>query len=351
MTQVPSPMTAPLFIVGANRSGTTLLRLILNAHSEVAIPDEINYFFSFRGGAGYSRWWAPDLTRREFEDFVEDFLAANRDVTPELDPTALRSDILDGPPDLRRPYQLLLERWAQYHGKSKWGEKTPGNLFSAHIILSMFPDARFVHLVRDPRAVVHSMQRVSFFPTDVVLNALNLRKALEEGQRHLERSVPAAQRIRVRYEDLVHEPERTVRRICDFSGLAFEAPMLNFHENAARYMTPAASHSFNSTATRPISKSRTDAWTAHLTADEISLIELLNQRSMARFGYRPEGRRPSLSGWGELAWKCAYWQYHHWRNRKVPQYVVRHSAFEGLRQRLTRWGARLSRSLAFMRRP
>lgn len=335
-------MTAPLFIVGANRSGTTLLRLILNAHSEVAIPDEIRYFYSFRGGAGYEHWRTPNLSPDQYRDFVDDFLQQNEAVTPELDLEALRSEILAGPHDLRRPYQLLLERWAHHHGKSRWGEKTPGNLFFAHLILSMFPEAKFLHLVRDPRAVVHSMQGVSFFPTDVIFNALNLQKTMTKGRARFERAVPSDQRLVIRYEDLVHDPVPTIRRVCDFADLEYEPGMLAFHEDAARFMTDAASSSFNAKATRPISTSRTHAWKNQLAPAEVAVVEFFTRSTMREFDYQPEGHRLPMRRWPELALKYVYWRYHCWRNRDIPQYVLRHSMLSGIKRRL-RWGKRALR--------
>lgn len=339
-------MNAPVFIVGANRSGTTLLRLILNAHSEMAIPDEISYFYSFWGEAGYPRWRNPRLTTDQYVTFVDDFLETNQASTPGLEREPLREKILAGPHDLRRPYQLLLETWAESQGKSRWGEKTPGNLFYAHHILSMFPDALFIHLVRDPRAVVHSMQGVSFFTNDVILNALNLQKSLADGRNHLEREVPISQRMTVRYEDLVHDPSPTVRRICSFAGLEYEPEMLSFHENAAEYMTTAASTSFNTKATQPISSARTDAWTSELSAEETSLIEYINQVPMKQYGYDPYGASLPIRKWIELAIKYLYWQYHQWRNRHIPQYFVRHSMFEGLHHRTRRNMRYLRRRMA-----
>lgn len=334
-------MDAPLFIVGANRSGTTLLRLILNAHSEVAIPDEIRYFYAFRGGAGYEHWRTPNLSPDQYREFVDDFLQQNEAVTPELDFEALRNEILAGPHDLRRPYQLLLERWAHHHGKSRWGEKTPGNLFFAHLILSMFPDAKFLHLVRDPRAVVHSMQKVKFFPDDLVFNALNLKKVLSDGRSRFEQDVPPDQRLIVRYEDLVHAPEPTIRYICEFAELKYEAGMLAFHEDASQYMTDEASNSFNTTATRPISTARTSAWRSHLTTDEVAIVELLTQSTMREFDYQFDGHRPPIRRWPELALKYIYWRFHCWRNRHIPQYVLRHEMLGGLRSRIRRWASPL----------
>lgn len=333
-------MNAPLFIVGANRSGTTLLRLLLNAHSQVAIPDEINYFHSFRF-ADYYHWKEPGMPAAEFETFVDDFLASNRAVTPELDMDALRADILDGPVDLRRPYKRLLEAWARHHGKGRWGEKTPGNLYNAHYIMAMFPDAHFIQIVRDPRAVVHSMQKASFFLDDVVFNAFNLRKALAEGRAHVEETVPASQRLTVRYEDLVNTPVPTLRRVCGFAGLEYEDGMLAFHQDASQYMTPAAASSFNAAATRPISSDRTDAWRQHLSGPEAAMIEHVHEAFMAEFRYAPEGGRLSPWRWGELGVKGAYWQYHRWRNRRVPQYILQHNPFGALRRRVRSWGEAL----------
>jgi hypothetical protein len=310
----------------------------------MAIPDEINYFYSFRGASNYRRWWAPNLTRDEYAQFVDDFLQTNRDVTPELDLDALRDQILSGPPNLRRPYRLLLERWAQHYGKSRWGEKTPGNLNAADLIMNMFPDARFIQLVRDPRAVVHSMQRVSFFPNDVIFNALNLRKSLTDGKTHLESSVPASQRMTVRYEDLVDDPVPLLRRICDFADLEYEPSMLAFHEDAAQYMTGEASSSFNTKATRPISKSRANAWKRQLSERDIALIDVVVRDAMKRFGYTPRGLHLTLWQWIELAVKYSYWRYHCWRNRRIPQYMLRHEMLDGLRSRIQRW-TRLFRQL------
>ena len=337
-------MHAPLFIVGANRSGTTLLRLLLNAHSQVAIPDEINYFYSFRH-ANYYRWEAPGLSAGQFEAFVDDFLRSNRPVTPELDLDALRTDILGGPVDLRRPYKLLLEAWARHHGKARWGEKTPGNVYNAHYIVAMFPDAHFIQIVRDPRAVVHSMQKTSFFPDDVVFNAYNLRKSLAEGRSHFETTVPPAQRLTIRYEDLVQAPVPTLRRVCSFAGLEYEDQMLTFHQDASQYMTEAAASSFNAAATRPISANRTDAWRHRLSAAEVTMIEHIHEAFMAEFRYEPrDGRLPPWR-WAELGVKGSYWQYHRWRNRRVPQYVLQHKPFGALRRRVHRWTAPLRHRL------
>lgn len=352
VASVSLSMPAPIFIVGANRSGTTLLRLLLNAHSAVAIPDEINYFYGFDWTVSYSQWRSPSLSPAAYEAFVDRFLTTNAPNVPGLDCSALREEILGAPADLRCPYQLLLQRWAALHGKPRWGEKTPGNIYHADLLIDMFPDALFVHVVRDPRGGVASMNRVSFFPDDAVLNALNRHKVMTHGRAFLRRAVPARQRTEVRYEDLVAAPRETLDRLCGFLDLPYEEQMLRFHLDAERFMTEAASSSFNAAATTPISRDHAERWRTDLSADQIASVELLCADEMAEFGY--ERLRPSLSWKGalNLAVKWCYWHVQWWRHRKDVHFSVVTPMFQRSRDRLrgfTQWMRRGIRRTLFSR--
>lgn len=320
-------MESPIFIVGANRSGTTLLRLILNAHSRVAIPDELIYFGSYLAGTPIEHWRNPDLSSEEYESFVDDFLASNCRPLNEIDKAQLKTEILAGPHDLRSPYRRVLEAWARHYGKERWGEKTPGNLFYVDIIIDMFPDAQFLYMVRDPRAGVASMPNVPIFPDDVTFNALNRRKHDTEGRAILERHVPPAQRMRVQYEDLVRHPETTVQSVCDFLGEAFDPQMLHFHEGAGQYMKEHARRSYNAAATQPITDDRIDAWKHQLGPDQIAAVEYVCAGIMQNFGYASTDRWPSLPTWGKILAKWMYWIYQCWRHRDVRHYTVTYPMF------------------------
>jgi hypothetical protein len=341
-------MPAPIFIVGANRSGTTLLRLLLNAHSAVAIPDEINYFYGFDWTVSYHNWRTPSLSPDAYEAFVDRFLAANAPNVPGLDGPALREKILSRPANLRRPYRLLLQGWADLHDKARWGEKTPGNIYHADLLRDMFPDALFVHVVRDPRGGVASMNRVSFFPDDAVLNALNRHKVMTHGRAFLHRSIPSRQRTEVRYEDLVSAPRETLRRLCRFLDLPYEDQMLRFHVDAERFMTEAASSSFNAAATTPITREHAGRWRTDLSADEIASVELLCAREMAEFDY-PRLHPPlSWRGLANLLLKWSYWRLQWWRHRRDRHFaVVTPMLFQSRARlrRLARWvSGRLART-------
>jgi hypothetical protein len=335
-------MSAPIFIVGANRSGTTLLRLILNAHSRIAIPDELIYFDSYLAGVPIEQWRHPDLDAEAYAAFVDHFLTETCIPLDGLDFTALRARILsDGPHDFRRPYQCALEAWAQHHGKTRWGEKTPGNLFFADIIHDMFPDAQFIYMVRDPRAGVASMQNVSFFPQDVVFNALSRRKHATDGRALLLRHVPDEQRMTLRYEDLVRDPEHTVRTVCNYLDEPFEPGMLHFHREADRYMNDEAASAYNASATRPISDEHIDRWRDRLDADEIALVETVCREEIRAFDYPVTDEALPWSRRLELAIKKAYWAWQTWRHRDNRLYMVKSPMFARSRSRLRRVWNRL----------
>lgn len=332
----PPGMQRPIFIVGSNRSGTTLLRLMLNAHSRIGIPEEIVYLDSRVAGVPVEQWRHPGLSEAAYRAFVDDFLLAQRDVLDGVDFSAVRAAALNGEKDLRRPYEALLRHWARSHGKERWGEKTPGNLYYADVLLDMFPEARFLHLVRDPRAGVSSMQRVDFFTDDVVFNAMTRKKDLVEGATRLERDVPASRRMTLRYEDLVRAPEASLRTVCAFIAEDFEPGMLRYFEEADRYMKTEASSRFNAKATRPVSADQVSAWKQRMSRREVAIVEHVCGDQLKRFGYEPTGEALSGRDRAEIALKAVYWNLQCWRNRDIRHYYVNYPIFARLRARLRR---------------
>ena len=317
-----SSPTSPLFIVGANRSGTTLLRLILNAHSRIAIPDELVYFnYNFSRGS-FNPWHSPTFSQEQYEAFVSRFLERNEEALDPLSIDRLKHEILSSPAfDLREPYARALQAWAAHHGKQRWGEKTPGNLFYVDLIYDMFPDARFIYLMRDPRAGVDSMNRSVLFSSDTVINALNRRKYMQEGLDQLRATVPSNQRILLKYEDLVAEPKPTVQALCTFIGEASEPQMLDFHQDAERYMKSRAAEKFNQAATRPIQKSKIDAWRQNLSKGDIAMVEWICKASMQEHGYERTGKTPPLFTRGIALLKTLYWHHKCRSKAHSPEYV------------------------------
>ncbi len=324
-------MKSPIFIVGANRSGTTLLRLILNAHSNIAIPEEVLYFRSQIGPYQIDDWAAASITIEEYKEIVAEFI--RRVEIPDLDKLEV-AKLLEGmPKNLRSPYKGLMEYWTRTQEKIRWGEKTPGNLFYSDIINEMFPDAKFIHMVRDPRAGVFSMEQVWFFPEDVIFNALSRHKHMTVGRATLENSVPKKRILTLRYEDLVADPMANVRQICEFIGEKFEDQMMTYYKGAGKHMRSDAAAGFNASATKPISASGQDKWKAGLSRSDIAAIELISEQEMEEFGYQPVSKRIGPLVRLAVHVKSKYWAQQEKKNAHNRHFTVRYKMLSGIKRR------------------
>jgi len=312
---------------------------MLNAHSSLAIPEEMLYFRSHFGHARIEDWRAPSISEEDYTKVVEDFVSRVSELHPELDADALFNQILSEPKrDLRHPFLTVMSDGTKKYGKVRWGEKTPGNLFYVDIMREMFPEACFVYMVRDPRAGVASMNRASFFPDDAVLNALTRRKHARVGLKLLRKHVPEKQWLTTRYEDLVQNPEEELHRICDMIGERYEPEMLSYHDSAAHYMKAEASQSFNAAATKPVTTSKIRRWRDELAPFQIAAIERICRDEMNRHSYKP--LKLSLPVLEKLRlyvkivlWEL-YWDLQMWRHQDVRHYTVKHEIFARSRRRI-----------------
>lgn len=315
---------SPFFIVAASRSGTTMLRLMLNAHSAIAVPHEMKYFGIHVPQHLLAQWQRPELTRSAFERIIKQWIQSRAHAFEEMGVETARRAALDAPTNFRAPFQIVMDRWARYYGKKRWGEKTPDNIFYVDIIAEMFPEARFIFLVRDPRAVVRSMNAIEFFSDDTVINAYNWREMVTQGFRRLTSSTRPEQRLMVHYEMLVKEPERTLGQVCAFLGEAFEPAMLNFHESA-RSMLPQSVRTPN--IQRPIDASAAEKWKNELSREQIALIEAVCREPMKWWGYEPVDASLRLEARLALTVKSMYWLWKRRQQKSQRNFTIKYTPF------------------------
>ncbi|HEY9422755.1 MAG TPA: sulfotransferase, partial [Thermoanaerobaculia bacterium] len=209
------------FIVGVGRSGTTLLRLMLDAHPELALPPETGFLLPF-----FASGQQP--TREEFlrqvtgfHTFADAGLSADR-FGRELSRLPWFS--------LARGVRLFYGLYAERHGKRRWGDKTP--VYGQHLpaIRGVLPEARFLHLIRDGRDVALSLRERWFAPS----------REVPDLARHWRDQVAAtraaglrdAHYLEVRYEDLIFATRPTLERVARFLDLPFHAEMERYTETA-----------------------------------------------------------------------------------------------------------------------
>ncbi|MDW3218209.1 MAG: sulfotransferase [Acidimicrobiales bacterium] len=232
-------MNAPfVFIVGCGRSGTTMLRSMLDSHPEVAIPRE-SYFIDTmrRRRDGY-----VGATGFDVERFLDDLLPDVRFRRWELDPEMVADAVRAAEPaDLGAACRAVYDVFAREQGATRPFDKTPMYALCVPELHQLFPDARFVHLVRDGRDVAASYAETDFGPRGLAAAASYWRRVI--------RAVDAASAVvgpeqlrTFRYEDLAADPAGTLQAISAFVELDYDERMLDFatHMKTRPRRQPAA---------------------------------------------------------------------------------------------------------------
>jgi sulfotransferase family protein/glycosyl transferase family 1 len=276
-TQVDGGSSFP-FLVGHARSGTTLLRALLDSHSQLAIPWESYFVTSL-----FPRYFDVNATTFKPAVFLKDLFA-----TPfgrwGIPAAQIRSAIDAAP---ITGYAELIRRiyacFAHSRGKARYGDKTPGYTRDIGLLSHLLPEARFIHIIRDGRDVATSLQQVAW-------GVKNTYDAARSWARHVGEGMAAGQRLgphrymEIRYEELVRAPERTMAEVCQFIGLRFEAGMLHYFERAAEIIAPDPWPQFHHNLFAPITSGLRD-WRRDLSARDVAVFEAVSGELLAELGY------------------------------------------------------------------
>jgi hypothetical protein len=285
------------FVVGVARSGTTLLRLMLDAHPALAIPPETHFIPKLAkaleepvpGGEDELRERAHALItgHRRWPDFALD--------AGELRERFDAASPFDAGAAMRAFYGLYAER----HGKPRWGDKSPSYVRRMRRVQAVLPEARFIHLIRDGRDVALSQLEVHHGADEVT-------QAARDWTARIEKARKAARRLdgylELRYEDLVADPEPLLRRICALCELDFDPAMLDYHRGAEERMAEtirdfdrggrggpaitaeqrAAQHAHVS---KPPQRERAGRWRRDMAPEQVAAFEAEAGRLLADLGY------------------------------------------------------------------
>jgi hypothetical protein len=287
--------TPPLFVLGVRRSGTTLLRVMLDRHSKLAIPDE-SYF-------------VPQLAHRhrtpvDAEAFVDDLrrLPTLRDWELSVDDARAR---LRPGMTIGEAIGAVFETYAADRGKTRWGDKTPMYMEHLDLLERLFPGARYVHLIRDGRDAALSflampegiVTRTWAHPRSAADFACQWRREVAAARR-LGGRVGAQRYLEIRYEQLVTEPETELTRIGAFGDLPFELGMLEY---ADRVDVSAKPH--QQSLRKPPTPGLRD-WRSAMAPADVAAFEAVAGDLLRELGYEAASG-PALSGRSRSAWYSA----------------------------------------------
>ena len=185
---------APAFILSTLRSGSTLLRVLLDSHSQIHAPQELH--LRYLDVSIKSKWAVTAMKEIGLDEEGLEYLLWDR----------------------------VLHRELTASGKRMLVNKTPNDVFIADRIKECWPDSRFIFLLRHPGAIVRSRQNLRPNSDDSVETILRYGEALERAREGYDG-------LTVRYEDLTTDPEAQTRRICEFLGLPWEAGMIDYGQH------------------------------------------------------------------------------------------------------------------------
>jgi hypothetical protein len=254
--------TAPFFIVGCVRSGTTMLRDLLRRHPNLAAPEETHLFRWTEpyGTEAYARGVThnPVLKRhRAMDGITEDEFAAM------LAGATSRAELY------HRYMKAFMER--RKPGATRWFDKTPQNVYGAAMIATSIPYSRFVHIVRDPVNVVASLRIGKVMKIERLAGAVNYWREAIDIMATMKRAMP--RRVHeLRYEDFMRDPEMELRVLLDFLGEPYDAAWFeDFRLNESSHVESGV-----------------------LNPEEIAHVERLAIVGRRRYGYAPA--KPDAEG-------------------------------------------------------
>ncbi len=298
----PGAMPAPMpVIIGAARSGTTLLRMMLDSHPQLAIPPETHFLPALR--ALQTR---PDLKGGEQANALrEEFL---RIVTTSLnwpefgmEEPALREAVSGGKSfGVGVAVRKFYRNYARARGKARWGDKTPPYVTQMRVVHALLPEARFIHIVRDGRDVALSMRGLWFDAAAGNLEdqAANWLWRIREARQH---AAFCPHYLEIRYEDLLEKPAAVLGRICRFIDLEYSPAMEEYHQTSGNRLRAEIRDRHDASGKVVVSKAQREAifekvsgppdaaragrWRRELSGEECARYEAVAGSLLRELGY------------------------------------------------------------------
>ena len=284
--------------MGLGRSGTTLLRLMLDAHPALTIPPETHFLSPLIQASGHLRFDADRAARlivegrhRRWPDFgldPDELLGRLRAIDPFNTPDAVRAF-----------YRL----YADKQGKPRWGDKTPDYVRKMKKIQLTLPEARFIHLIRDGRdaGLSHNARIVRRGVREPLPAGDLAHRWVVRISKAREAAADLTGYLELRYEDLVADPEPALRKACELIQLDYDPAMLSYHERAEERLQEMAGElpavagrpareagerlAAHAMATKPPSRERIARWKEEMSAAEQAEFEATAGDLLAELGY------------------------------------------------------------------
>ncbi|WP_405230056.1 sulfotransferase family protein [Lentisalinibacter sediminis] len=264
----------PIFIGGCERSGTTMLASMIGRGRHVAVIPEAQFLIRLIESFGPCECYRKSDFVRELED---DPRFAIWNIEPP-------GRTVDAKVNLGEYFRELITEFVEQRHIERWVDHTPWSISYMKRLLGVFPEARFIHLVRDGRAVAASILSLPDWPFASIIGiAEHWQNRIAAG--FAAQAAHPDRVITVRYEDLVSDSESELTRICEWLGVAYEHSMLE-RNNAT---LPAYTKGQHGLVGRKPRVERISAWRSSLTSKQIDIFETLTGDLLEMLGYEMLG--------------------------------------------------------------
>lgn len=280
--------STPLFIIGNPRSGTSLLRLTLNAHPQICIPPESHFFLWLE--EKYKHW----NLEGSVDEYLDDLYISTKFETWKIDRAALKCQILERHP---KNYSELNELVYKSYCKEKnkiWGDKNKLWKEKLRDILKYYPKAKFINIVRDGRDVACSYMELSQrkltskyapkLPNDISQIALKWKENISFINDFLN-ELDEAQFLTIRYEDFINNKHFIVEQICTFLDIFCPENGLDHLKVANHYHEPTEFIGWKEKINLPLQKENLEKFKIILTLEQIQHFEKIAGKELLRHNY------------------------------------------------------------------
>ncbi len=305
----------PIFVVGPARGGTTLLQSALGAHHRIAAPPELYFVARI---ASLSDYYGDLESDDRLALAVEETVAFALWEPLGIDRSAALDRARGGPRTMAGVMSAVMDELAHSWGKARWSDKSPWQ--GPGDVVALFPDAAFVHIVRDPRDVIASSRQAPWIDESALELASKWRRfhghAVQFGTNAGPRSY-----LQIRYEDLVADPEPVLRMVCTFLEENFDPAMLDPSSRGSSGTVVPVAAPWQDRVGGQIDASSVGRWRSGLDRRERCLVQAELASALAGSGYETPRFRSRIAG--RLL-----------RPTELPNDLVRLSRYLQMRRRL-----------------
>lgn len=283
----------PIFIVGCERSGTTMLRLILCMHKNILIPPQTKYIKKlYKRRLKYG-----DLSKDKNRYKLIDWFNNNNDkrtklIDLDLNKNEIHSELTIAGNSLGAFLSVILKLYAKKFKKYRWGDKHPYYIKYLPQLFKLFPDAQVIHIIRDGRDAVASLKRMPWWKKSSIYAMLNWQEAIRKGET-AKKKYTRDQYLEIKYEDIIDSPEDIIKTVCEFISEEYSDSLLEFHKIVDKSI-PSYKMNWHSATKSKINTQSVGRWQNELTTWEISLFNRKLKNELTVHNYKISERKKSI---------------------------------------------------------